>query len=89
MCASRDQETCGRPIPSVGRGPVSQYFSPCLATVLGSFWGLGFAQSPSAPEWRELMFADENLERKKHRDPVAAVERSEAAPPTPRNASTP
>ena len=29
--------------------------------------------------WRELMFADEDLERKKHRDPVAAVERSEAA----------
>jgi transposase len=28
---------------------------------------------------RELMFADENLERKKHRDPVAAAERSEAA----------
>jgi transposase len=29
--------------------------------------------------WREMMFADEDLERKKHRDPVAAVERSEAA----------
>jgi len=29
--------------------------------------------------WRELMFADEELERKKHRDPVAAAERSEAA----------
>ena len=29
--------------------------------------------------WRELMFADEDLERKKHRDPVAATERSEAA----------
>jgi transposase len=29
--------------------------------------------------WRELMFADEDLERKKHRDPVAAAERSEAA----------
>ena len=29
--------------------------------------------------WRELMFADENLERKKHRDPVAAAQRSEAA----------
>jgi transposase len=28
--------------------------------------------------WRELMFADEDLERKKHRDPVAAAERSEA-----------
>ena len=27
--------------------------------------------------WRELMFADENLERKKHRDPVAAAKRSE------------
>ncbi|HKT71727.1 MAG TPA: transposase [Steroidobacteraceae bacterium] len=27
--------------------------------------------------WRELMFADEDLERKKHRDPVAAAERSE------------
>ncbi len=29
--------------------------------------------------WRELMFADEDLERKKHRDPVAAAERSEAS----------
>jgi len=29
--------------------------------------------------WRELMFADEDLERKKHRDAVAAAERSEAA----------
>ena len=29
--------------------------------------------------WRELMFADEDLERKKHRDPVAAAQRSEAA----------
>jgi transposase len=29
--------------------------------------------------WRELMFADEDLERKKHRDPVAAAERSAAA----------
>jgi len=29
--------------------------------------------------WRELMFADEDLERKKHRDPVVAAERSEAA----------
>jgi transposase len=29
--------------------------------------------------WRELMFADEDLERKKHRDPVAAAERSKAA----------
>jgi len=29
--------------------------------------------------WRELMFADEDVERKKHRDPVAAAERSEAA----------
>ena len=29
--------------------------------------------------WRELMFADEELERKKHRDPVAAAVRSEAA----------
>jgi transposase len=29
--------------------------------------------------WRELMFADENLGAKKHRDPVAAATRSEAA----------
>jgi transposase len=29
--------------------------------------------------WRELMFADEDLELKKHRDPVAAARRSEAA----------
>lgn len=29
--------------------------------------------------WRELMFADEDLARKKHRDSVAAAERSEAA----------
>jgi transposase len=29
--------------------------------------------------WREMMFADEDLERKKHRDPVAAAERSDAA----------
>ena len=29
--------------------------------------------------WRELMFAEEDLERKKHRDAVAAAERSEAA----------
>ena len=29
--------------------------------------------------WRELMFADEDRERKKHRDPVAPAERSEAA----------
>jgi transposase len=29
--------------------------------------------------WRELMFADEDLEQKKRRDPVAAAERSEAA----------
>jgi hypothetical protein len=29
--------------------------------------------------WRELMFADEELERKKHRDPIAAALRSEAA----------
>jgi hypothetical protein len=29
--------------------------------------------------WRELMFADEDLERKKHRDPVAPAKRSEAA----------
>jgi transposase len=29
--------------------------------------------------WRELMFADEDLELKQHRDPVAAAQRSEAA----------
>ena len=29
--------------------------------------------------WRELLFADEDLERKEHRDPVAPAERSEAA----------
>jgi HEPN domain-containing protein len=29
--------------------------------------------------WRELMCADEDLERKKHRDPVAAAVRSDAA----------
>ena len=29
--------------------------------------------------WREMMFADEDLGHKKHRDPVAAAERSEAA----------
>ena len=29
--------------------------------------------------WREMMFADEDLERKKHRDPIAAAERSAAA----------
>jgi transposase len=29
--------------------------------------------------WRELLFADEDLTRKVHRDPVAAAERSEAA----------
>jgi transposase len=29
--------------------------------------------------WRALMFADEDLEAKKHRDPVAAAERSDAA----------
>jgi len=29
--------------------------------------------------WRELMFADEDLEHKKHRDPVAPAKRSEAA----------
>jgi hypothetical protein len=29
--------------------------------------------------WREMMFADQDLERKKHRDPVAAAERSAAA----------
>ena len=29
--------------------------------------------------WRELLFADEDLERKRHRDPVAAAERSAAA----------
>lgn len=29
--------------------------------------------------WRELLFADENLERKAHRDPVAAAERSQPA----------
>jgi hypothetical protein len=29
--------------------------------------------------WRELLFADEDLKRKVHRDPVAAAERSEAA----------
>jgi hypothetical protein len=29
--------------------------------------------------WRELMFADEDLQRKKHRDPVAAAVRSDAA----------
>lgn len=29
--------------------------------------------------WRELMFADTDLQRKKHRDPVAVAERSEAA----------
>ena len=28
--------------------------------------------------WRELMFADKDLERKKYRDPLAAAERSEA-----------
>jgi hypothetical protein len=28
--------------------------------------------------WRELMFADENLQAKRHRDPVAAAKRSEA-----------
>ena len=28
--------------------------------------------------WRELMFADEDLQAKKHRDPVAAAKRSEA-----------
>jgi hypothetical protein len=29
--------------------------------------------------WREMLFADEDLERKKHRDPVAAAQRSRAA----------
>jgi hypothetical protein len=29
--------------------------------------------------WRELLFADEDLERKRHRDPVAAARRSPAA----------
>ena len=29
--------------------------------------------------WRELLFADQDLERKKHRDPVAAAKRSDAA----------
>ena len=29
--------------------------------------------------WRELLFADEDLQRKKHRDPVAAATRSAAA----------
>jgi hypothetical protein len=29
--------------------------------------------------WRELLFADEDLERKVHRERVAAAERSEAA----------
>jgi hypothetical protein len=29
--------------------------------------------------WRELMFADHDLERKQHRDPVAAAKRSDAA----------
>jgi transposase len=29
--------------------------------------------------WRELMFSDEDLQRKQHRDPVAAAERSKAA----------
>jgi transposase len=29
--------------------------------------------------WRELLFADEDRQRKQHRDPVAAAERSEAA----------
>jgi transposase len=29
--------------------------------------------------WRELMFADEDLQRKTHRDPVAAAKRSDAA----------
>src|SRR5258705_12516680 len=29
--------------------------------------------------WRELMFADTDLQRKQHRDPVAVAERSEAA----------
>jgi transposase len=29
--------------------------------------------------WRELLFADEDLKRKTHRDPVAAAQRSEAA----------
>jgi transposase len=29
--------------------------------------------------WRELIFTDEDLQRKKHRDPIAAAERSEAA----------
>lgn len=29
--------------------------------------------------WRELLFADEDLERKRHRDPVAAAKRSPAA----------
>ena len=28
--------------------------------------------------WRELMFADEDLQRKQHQDPVAAAKRSEA-----------
>ncbi len=29
--------------------------------------------------WRELMLVDEDLERKGHRDPVVAAERSDAA----------
>jgi hypothetical protein len=29
--------------------------------------------------WRELLFTDEHLKRKTHRDPVAAAERSAAA----------
>jgi hypothetical protein len=29
--------------------------------------------------WRELLFADEDLKRKRRRDPVAAAQRSEAA----------
>jgi hypothetical protein len=29
--------------------------------------------------WRELLFADEDLKRKTHRDPVSAAERSAAA----------
>jgi outer membrane receptor for ferrienterochelin and colicin len=36
--------------PSVARGAVSRFFSPCLVIVLGSLWALGFARSASATE---------------------------------------
>lgn len=47
---STDVKAYQHQTPSVGRGLASRFVSPCLVTILGNFWALGFAQPLSTAD---------------------------------------